>query len=67
MSKHVSISPALNKYAATMHLLRRSTILTSSSDRATGDYADTYVKQDGAWLYAERRLYVDRIEERSLS
>ena len=30
-------------------------------------YADTYVKQDGAWLYAERRLYVDWIEERHLS
>lgn len=30
-------------------------------------YADTYVKQDGAWLYAERRLYVDWIEQRVLS
>jgi hypothetical protein len=30
-------------------------------------YADTYVKQDGAWLYAERRLYVDWIEQRALS
>src|SRR6267154_754521 len=30
-------------------------------------YADTYVKQDGVWLYAERRLYVDWIEERPLS
>jgi len=30
-------------------------------------YTDTYVKQDGVWLYAERRLYVDWIEERSLS
>jgi hypothetical protein len=29
-------------------------------------YADTYVKQDGLWLYAERRLYVDWIEERPL-
>src|SRR5260221_7510145 len=27
-------------------------------------YADTYVKQDGVWLYAERCLYVDWIEER---
>jgi len=80
----------LNKYAATMHLLGQSTILTLSNDRATGEvycmphhltidgtkrslmiaalrYADTYVKQDGAWLYAERRLYVDWIEERPLS
>jgi len=30
-------------------------------------YADTYVKQDGVWLYAERKLYVDWIEERALS
>jgi hypothetical protein len=30
-------------------------------------YADTYVKRDGVWLYAERRLYVDWIEERALS
>jgi len=29
-------------------------------------YADTYAKQDGLWLYAERRLYVDWIEERPL-
>jgi len=80
----------LNKYAATMHLLGQSTILTLSADRATGEvycmphhltidgtkrtlmiaalrYTDTYVKQDGVWLYAERRLYVDWIEERPLS
>jgi hypothetical protein len=30
-------------------------------------YADTFVKKDGAWLFAERNLYVDWIEERSLS
>jgi ketosteroid isomerase-like protein len=29
-------------------------------------YADTFVKHDGAWLFAERRLYVDWIEERAL-
>jgi len=80
----------LNKYAATMHFLGQSTILTLSNDRATGEvycmphhltidgtkrrlmiaalrYGDTYVKQDGVWLYAERRLYVDWIEERPLS
>jgi hypothetical protein len=27
-------------------------------------YADTYVKEDGAWLFAERLLYVDWLEER---
>ena len=27
-------------------------------------YGDTFVKQDGAWLFAERNLYVDWIETR---
>jgi hypothetical protein len=30
-------------------------------------YLDTLVKTDGAWLFAERRLYVDWLEERALS
>jgi hypothetical protein len=30
-------------------------------------YADQFVKMDGVWLFAERRLYVDGIEERVLS
>jgi ketosteroid isomerase-like protein len=30
-------------------------------------YLDTLVKADGAWLFAERLLYVDWIEERNLS
>jgi len=30
-------------------------------------YLDTFVKNDGAWLFAERRLYVDWMEERALS
>jgi len=29
-------------------------------------YADTFVKTDGTWLFAERRLYVDWIEQRAL-
>jgi ketosteroid isomerase-like protein len=29
-------------------------------------YRDTYVKQDGEWLFAERTLYVDWLEERTL-
>ena len=80
----------LNRYAATMHFVGQSTILTLTDDRATGEaytlahhltvesgrrrlmiaalrYADTFVKKDGAWLFAERKLYVDWIEERSLS
>jgi SnoaL-like domain len=30
-------------------------------------YLDTLAKTDGAWLFAERRLYVDWLEERALS
>src|SRR4029077_18225940 len=30
-------------------------------------YLDTFVKLDGAWLFAERLLYVDWLEERALS
>src|SRR5216684_4113708 len=30
-------------------------------------YLDTLVKMDGEWLFAERRLYVDWLEERTLS
>jgi hypothetical protein len=80
----------LNKYAATMHLVGQSTILTLTADRGTGEayclahhltvdggkrrlmiaalrYYDTFVKVDGAWLFADRLLYVDWIEERALS
>jgi hypothetical protein len=30
-------------------------------------YRDTFVKLDGAWLFSERVLYVDWLEERALS
>jgi len=33
---------------------------------ATLRYRDTYKKVDGTWLYSERLLYVDWIEERAL-
>jgi hypothetical protein len=80
----------LNQYAATMHFLGQTTILTLARDRGTVEsycmphhltiagekrrlmiaalrYMDSFVKTDGAWLFAERRLYVDWIEERGLS
>ncbi len=80
----------LNQYAATMHFLGQTTILTLTGDRATGEtycmphhltiagekrrlmiaalrYSDVFGKMDGMWLFAERRLYVDWIEERPLS
>src|SRR5690242_12306266 len=80
----------LNQYAATMHFVGQSTILTLVGDRATGEaytlahhltvddgkrrlmvaalrYADTFVKQNGAWFFAERLLFVDWLEERALS
>ena len=30
-------------------------------------YLDTFVKRDGAWLFAERLLHVDWVDERALS
>jgi hypothetical protein len=30
-------------------------------------YYDTFVKFDGSWLFAERQLYVDWVDERALS
>jgi hypothetical protein len=39
----------------------RSLMLASLRD------LDTFVKMDGAWLFAERRLYVDWMDERTLS
>jgi ketosteroid isomerase-like protein len=30
-------------------------------------YLDTFVKMDGEWLFTERKLYVDWLEERALS
>jgi hypothetical protein len=30
-------------------------------------YTDTFVKMDGTWLFAERKLYVDWLEQRELS
>jgi hypothetical protein len=80
----------LNQYAATMHFLGQTTILTLTRDRGTAEtycmphhltinagkrhlmiaalrYTDTFVKMDDTWLFAERLLYVDWIEERVLS
>src|SRR6202142_1888300 len=80
----------LNKYDATTHFVGRSTIITLTNERATGEayclahhvtvdgekrrlmvaslrYQDTFVKMDGARLFAERLLYVDWLEERALS
>ena len=80
----------LNKYAATMHFVGQSTILSLSGNRVTGEaytlahhltvedgkrrlmiaalrYSDQFVKVDGEWLFAERLLYVDWIEERILA
>jgi hypothetical protein len=80
----------LNQYAATMHFLGQTTILTLTRDRGTAEtycmphhltvdgttrrlmvaalrYTDTFVKIDGVWLFAERNLYVDWLEQRGLA
>ena len=44
-------------------------LFTDSGERklmvASLRYLDTFVKRDGAWLFAERRLYVDWTETRA--
>jgi ketosteroid isomerase-like protein len=80
----------LNRYAATMHFVGQSTVLSLSGDHATGEayciahhlmvdgekrrmmiaylrYRDAFAKIEGAWLFVERLLYVDWLEERALS
>jgi hypothetical protein len=80
----------LNQYAATMHFVGQSTILSLTAERGSGQayclahhltegggkrqlmvaalrYYDTFVKMDGSWLFAERLLYVDWLENRILS
>jgi len=80
----------LDKYAATMHFVGQSSVLSLTDDRATGEaytlahhltvdggkrrlmiaalrYDDTFAKKGGEWLFAERKLYVDWIEDRALS
>jgi hypothetical protein len=34
---------------------------------ATLRYTNTFMKMDGTWLFAERKLYVDWLEQRQLS
>jgi hypothetical protein len=86
----VPVFADLNQYAATMHFVGQSTILSLTSHRGTGEayclahhltvngdkrqlmiaalrYYDTFVKKDGTWLFAERLLYVDWIEQRVVS
>jgi hypothetical protein len=80
----------LNQYAATMHFLGQTTILTLGPNKGTGEtycmphhltiedgkrrlmiaalrYYDTFVKTNGEWQFAERKLYVDWIEQREMS
>ena len=79
----------LNRYAATMHFIGQSTVLSLAAGQGSGQtycmahhltiegerrrlmvaalrYLDRFVKEDGAWLFAERLLYVDWVEERAL-
>jgi hypothetical protein len=76
MSTHVTVSPneaadclairelveAYAHCAATMHFVGQRRLMIAALR-----YSDTFVKTDGAWLFAERLLYVDWLEERALS
>jgi ketosteroid isomerase-like protein len=93
LNSRQSLAPVfadLNQYAATMHFVGQSTILSLAANRATGEayclahhltvdgekrrlmiaalrYYDTFVKMDSTWMFAERLLYVDWLEERVMS
>ena len=93
LNSRQALSPVfadLNKYAATMHFVGQSTILSLAPSRGTGEayclahhltidsekrrlmiaalrYYDTFVKMDSTWLFAERLLYVDWLDDRLLS
>ncbi len=60
----------LNTYRATMHFNGQSTVLQTLKDGvqklmiANIKYHDSFVKQNGKWLFAERKLMVDWIENR---
>ncbi len=44
-----------------------ATINFGDADDRSLRYYDTFTKTDGAWRFTERKLYVDWLEERSLS
>jgi hypothetical protein len=70
MSKHVSISPRRSSGSPRDPGARGGLTIKDGNRRlmiAALRYTDTFVKTDGAWLFAERQLYVDWIEERKLS
>ena len=64
------LSPADNRATGQAYCLAHHLTVDGDQRRlmiAALRYLDTFAKVDGAWLFAERRLYVDWIEERTLS
>jgi hypothetical protein len=68
----------LNKYDATTHFVGHGEAyclahhVTVDGEKrrlmiASLRYYDTFVKRDGGWLFTERQLYVDWVDERGLS
>jgi hypothetical protein len=78
MSKHLTVPP--NEAADRLSIRELVEAYAHCADRrdakgqrslCTPDtslrYLDAFVKIDGAWLFSERRLYVDWVDERPLS
>jgi hypothetical protein len=64
------LSPADNRATGQAYCLAHHLTVDGDKRRlmiAALRYLDTFAKVDGAWFFAERRLYVDWIEERTLS
>src|SRR5271166_6824826 len=59
-----------DRATAEAYCLAHHVMVDGGKDRlmlASLRYLDTFVKIDGSWLFAERCLYVDWLEERALS
>jgi hypothetical protein len=75
MSKHVTISPSEAADRLAIRELVEAYAHCADRRDAKGQmalfttdtlrYADTFVKKDGGWLFSERLLYVDWLEERA--
>jgi ketosteroid isomerase-like protein len=64
------LSPTDDKAIGETYCLAHHVTVTEGKRRlmvASLRYLDSFVKQDGGWLFAERQLYVDWTEDRAIS
>ena len=64
------LSPTDDKAIGETYCLAHHVTVTEGKRRlmvASLRHLDSFVKQDGGWLFAERQLYVDWTEDRAIS